>query len=114
MIIRLGDEQIEQVLEHWRQVGIKLAHAESEYEYMNSLKKAKFAEAFLKSKGKTAKERECEAELQVSDMNSKIRKEKLNIIKYRQELSRIQANCDLYRTKQANVRGEIKGLASLN
>ena len=87
-----------------------LAKAESEYESLNSTKKVKFAEAFLNSNGKTAREKECEAEIHVSSFIALIRKQKKKII----ELSRIQTNCDLYRTTQANVRGEIKGLTSLN
>lgn len=114
MIIRLGDEEIERVLEHWRQTGMALAKAESEYESLNSTKKVKFAEAFLNSNGKTAREKECEAEISVSSFIALIRKQKKMIIELRQELSRIQTNCDLYRTTQANVRGEIKGLTSLN
>lgn len=114
MLIRLGDEQIEVVLEHWRQTGEALAKAESQYECLNSQKKVRFAEIFLQSNGKTAKEKECEAEVGTRHFISKIRKEKKKIIELRHELSRIQTNCDLYRTKQASIRGEIKGLNNLS
>ena len=87
-MIRLGDIELEKALINWREKAGELADAESSYQYYESMMKITKATVFLETKdqGLTVKDREAMAEVHK------------DVVKY----------IDLFRTKSANIRGEMK------
>jgi len=111
-VIRLGDVELEKALINWREKAGELADAESSYQYYESMMKVTKATVFLetKDKGLTVKDREAIAEVHkdVVKYIDLVRAEKRKYLKLRHEISTIQESCNLFRTKSANIRGEMK------
>ena len=111
-MIRLGDVELEKALINWREKGAELADAESSYQYYESMMKVTKGTVFLESKekGLTIKDREAMADThkEVIKYIDLIRTEKRRYLRLRHEISTIQESCNLFRTKSANIRGEMK------
>ena len=104
--------RIKEALINWREKGAELADAESSYQYYESMMKVTKGTVFLESKekGLTIKDREAMADThnEVIKYIDLIRTEKRRYLRLRHEISTIQESCNLFRTKSANIRGEMK------
>ena len=104
-MIRLGDVELEKALINWREKGAELADAESSYQYYESMMKVTKGTVFLESKDREAMADTHKEVIKYIDL---IRTEKRRYLRLRHEISTIQESCNLFRTKSANIRGEMK------
>ena len=104
-MIRLGDVELEKALINWREKAGELADAESSYQYYESMMKLTKATVFLETKDREAM---AEVHKDVVKYIDLIRVEKRKYLKLRHEIDTIRESCNLFRTKSANIRGEMK------
>tara|TARA_R100001530_G_scaffold534_6_gene869 strand:+ start:4104 stop:4460 length:357 start_codon:yes stop_codon:yes gene_type:complete len=112
MSIRLGDVELEKAVASLRELGDKLAVAESEYQYYESMMKTTKSRIFLETKdmGYTIRDREAMSDVHedVVKYIELIKDRKREYISLRHQISSVLESCNLFRTKSANVRGEKK------
>ena len=111
-MIRLGDEELERAVTQLRELGKKLAKAEADYQYYESMMKYTKARVFLEYQVSkmTVRDREALAETHQDVLGyiDLIRIKKEEYISLRHEIASITESCNLFRTKSANIRGEKK------